>query len=60
MPLKMRTRADQQRRGGADRCAGSEGREALEANFHREGYHESYPMLNNNFIGSTRTIEHSD
>jgi hypothetical protein len=47
MPLKMRDRANRQLRGGADRCAGSEGEDGLEADFHGKEYHESYPMSNN-------------
>ena len=47
MPLKMRDRADRQQRGGVDRRAGSESEDRLEADFHKEEYHESYPMSNN-------------
>jgi hypothetical protein len=47
MPLKITDRANRLHRAGADRRAGREGEEGLETDFHREGYHESYPMSNN-------------
>jgi hypothetical protein len=59
-PLKIRDQANQKQRAGADRRAGSESEEGLEADFHGKEYHETYLMSNNNFIGSIRTIEHSD
>jgi hypothetical protein len=44
MQLKIGDRADRQQRGGADQCTGSEGEDGLEADFHTEAYHESYPI----------------
>ena len=44
MPLKIRNRANRQQRGGADGSGGNESEDGLEADFHTEEYHESYPM----------------